>query len=122
MITADLLVILHLVFIVFVITGGFLALRWPRLIWAHVPCALWGATIEFTGWICPLTPLENRLRRAAGAQGYEGGFIDHYIVPVVYPAGLTHDMQVWLGFGVVVLNLVAYGLLWRQRRRRRSAR
>jgi hypothetical protein len=118
MITADLLVVLHLVFIVFVITGGFLALKWRRLIWAHMPCALWGATIEFTGWICPLTPLENRLRRAAGAQGYEGGFIDHYIVPVVYPAGLTHDLQIWLGVGVVVLNAVAYTLVWRRWRRR----
>jgi hypothetical protein len=120
MMAADLLVVLHLMFILFVVTGGFLALRWPRLIWLHVPCAAWGAVIEFTGWICPLTPLENRLRRDAGGAGYEGGFIDHYVVPVVYPEGLTQAMQVWLGAGGIVVNLVAYGLLLRRRRRRRE--
>ncbi len=114
---ADLLVVVHLAFIVFVVTGGFLALKWPRLVWAHIPCALWGVVIEITGWTCPLTPLENRLRRSTGGDGYDGGFIDHYVVPVVYPDELSHTMQVWLGVGVVVINAVAYGLVWRRRAR-----
>ena len=115
-ITADLLVVLHLAFIAFVVAGGFLALKWRRLIWVHIPCALWGAAIEFTGWICPLTPLENELRRSAGSTAYRGSFIDHYIMPLVYPEGLTNELQVVLGMGVVVVNVAAYMLVWRRRR------
>jgi hypothetical protein len=121
---ADVLVGLHFLFVVFVVTGGFLTWRWPRAAWLHAPVALWGAAIEFTGWICPLTPLENALRRAAGEAGYAGGFIEHYLIPVVYPAGLTRTTQLVLGVAVVVVNLIAYaGLVWgRSGRGGRSAR
>jgi hypothetical protein len=117
---ADFVVVLHLAFIVFVVVGGMLVLRWPRLAWAHLPAVAWGALIEFAGWICPLTPLENRLRVTAGESGYAGGFIDRYIVPVVYPAGLTRGMQLALGVAVIVINLVIYGLLL-SRRQKQSA-
>jgi hypothetical protein len=99
----------HAGFLAFVVLGGFLVLRRPRLAWLHVPAVLWGAAIEFTGWICPLTPLENRLRARAGAGSYEGGFIEHYILPVVYPEGLTREMQIGFGIGVLALNLALYG-------------
>jgi len=114
-ILADVVVGLHFLFIVFVVAGGFLAWRWPRMAWVHLPMGLWGALIEFTGWICPLTPLENALRRAAGDAGYAGGFIEHYLIPVVYPAGLTRGTQLLLGVAVVVLNVIAYGRLVRGR-------
>jgi hypothetical protein len=114
---ADLVVLLHLGFILFVILGGLLALRWPRLAWIHLPAAMWGALIEFAGWICPLTPLENWLREAGGAAGYPGGFIENYIVPLVYPTGLSRETQVFLGVGVVLVNCVAYAVLWGRRRR-----
>jgi len=115
---ADALVGLHFLFVVFVVTGGFLTWRWPRAAWLHLPVAVWGALIEFTGWICPLTPLENALRRAAGEAGYAGGFIEHYLIPVVYPAGLTRSTQLVLGAAVVVVNVVAYGgMVWRTRGR-----
>jgi hypothetical protein len=118
---ADGLVGLHFAFVVFVVAGGFLTWRWPRAAWVHVPVAVWGALIEFKGWICPLTPLENHLRRAAGEAGYAGGFIEHYVIPVVYPTGLTREIQLALGVAVVVINAVAYGgLVWRRRRRRLS--
>lgn len=113
---ADLVLITHFLFIVFVVAGGFLALRWPRVAWAHVPCALWGMAIALFGWICPLTPLENRLRRQGGAAGYEGGFIEHYLLPIVYPGGLTRDIQVLLGVAVVAINLIAYALVLRRLR------
>ncbi|MEW6519711.1 MAG: DUF2784 domain-containing protein [Thermodesulfobacteriota bacterium] len=118
---ADLLVIIHLLFIVFVITGGFLALRWPRLTYLHIPAAMWGALIEFQGWICPLTPLEQQLRQAGGQSAYSGGFVEHYVEPVVYPAGLTREMQIIFGFMVVTINLLAYTwLLMRWRRAKRA--
>lgn len=112
---ADSLVLLHFGFIVFVVGGGFLAWRWRRLAWLHVPCALWGATIELMGWICPLTPLENTLRRQAGQAGYDGGFIEHYILPIVYPGGLTPTIQVGLGLLLVALNGLAYTVYFRRR-------
>ena len=115
---ADAVVLLHLAFIVFVATGGLLVLRWPKVAWAHVPAALWGASIELAGWICPLTPLENTLRAAGGGSGYEGGFIDRYLMPVVYPSGLNRGMQVALGAAVIAFNLVVYGIVFL----RRSAR
>ncbi|MCY3600679.1 MAG: DUF2784 domain-containing protein [Gemmatimonadetes bacterium] len=120
---ADLVLVVHFLFIAFVVAGGFAAVRWPRLAWAHIPCFAWGALIEFAGWICPLTPLENDLRVASGQAGYSGGFIEHYLLPVIYPGALTREIQVWLGLSVLALNAVAYAwLLRRLRRRVRSGR
>jgi hypothetical protein len=98
------------------VAGGLLVLRWPRVAWAHVPCAAWGALIEFAGWICPLTPLENHLRRLGGQAGYAGGFVDRYVLGALYPAGLTREMQVALGLAVLLLNAVVYAWVWRRRR------
>ncbi len=118
---ADALVVLHFAFIVFVVLGALTAYRWPKLVWVHIPCALWGAWIEITGGICPLTPIEVRFRRMGGAEGYAGGFIEHYLVPIIYPSGLTQTDQLLLGSLVVAVNLSAYGfLLWRRRSGRPS--
>lgn len=106
---ADALVLLHLAFVVFVVAGGLLVLRWPRAAWAHLPAAAWGVWIEWSGGICPLTPLENRLRTAGGEAGYPGSFVEHYVMPVLYPVGLTSTVQVALGAAVLVLNLAIYG-------------
>ena len=114
---ADFVVLLHLAFILFVVLGGLVVFRWPRFMWLHIPAAAWGAFIELTGRVCPLTPLENRLRIAAGETGYSGGFIEEYLIPVVYPGGLTRWVQISLGVGVVVINLVFYGLLVARRPR-----
>lgn len=116
---ADLTVLLHLAFIGFVLAGVLVVARWPRLAAPHLACAAWGAWSEFTGTICPLTPLENRLRRLAGEAGYAGGFIEHYLIPVVYPAGLTPAIQLGLGVAVVVVNVAGYAWLWRRWRARR---
>lgn len=113
----DSVVLLHFAFILFVVLGGLVVLRWPRFSWLHIPAAAWGAFIELTGWICPLTPLENRLRIAAGETGYSGGFIEEYLIPVVYPDGLTRWVQISLGVGVIAINLVFYGLLLVRRHR-----
>jgi Protein of Unknown function (DUF2784) len=113
---ADLLVGVHLLFVVFVVVGGFLTWRWPRVAWVHVPVAVWGALVELAGWICPLTPLENGLRRAAGVAGYPAGFIEHYIIPLVYPADLTRGFQIGLGVAVVAINMLAYGVRLRRSR------
>jgi Protein of Unknown function (DUF2784) len=110
--TADALVLFHFAFILFVIGGGFLVRRWFWVVWVHIPCAIWGALIEFAGWICPLTPLENNLRISAGYSGYSGGFIENYIIPIVYPAGLTYDIQILCGLGVVIINIWAYNFIW----------
>lgn len=118
---ADLLVVVHLAFVVFVVTGGFLLARWPRLIWLHLPAAVWGATIEFSGGICPLTPIENRLRVRGGGDAYSGDFVEHYLLPLLYPAQLTPGFQFWLGLGVVAVNVLAYALAWRVWRRRSAA-
>jgi len=114
---ADVLVLLHLLFVAFVMAGGFLLLRWPRLAWLHLPAAAWGAAIEFTGGICPLTPLENRLRALGGESAYSGGFVEHYLLPILYPEHLTLLVQQGLGGVVVVVNLVAYTLAYRAWRR-----
>jgi hypothetical protein len=108
---ADLLLIIHLIFIIFVITGGFLVLKWPRMLYLHIPAAAWGALIEFQGWICPLTPLEQHLRRAGGQSVYSGGFVEHYVEPIVYPAGLTREMQIFFAIVVIAINLMIYGWL-----------
>ncbi|QBY54646.1 MULTISPECIES: DUF2784 domain-containing protein [Cupriavidus] len=113
---ADLVVIVHGLFIVFVVAGGLLVLRWPRLAWVHLPAAAWGVLIEWSGWICPLTPLENALRRAAGEAGYSGGFIERYLLPLIYPPGLTPAVQLWLGLVVLVVNVAVYAVWWRRRR------
>lgn len=110
-IAADLLVLLHLGFILFVVAGGLTAFKWPWMAMLHIPAAVWGALIEFRSWVCPLTPIENRLRQLAGEEGYAEGFIEHYIMPLVYPAGLTRDIQTTLGTAVVVINLCIYSVL-----------
>jgi len=111
---ADLVVLLHLAFIVFVMLGGILVLKWHWLSMLHLPAVVWGAVIEYRGGICPLTPWENSLRRLAGQQGYAEGFIEHYILPVIYPPGLSRDIQLTLAIIVVAVNLCVYGwVLWR---------
>lgn len=112
---ADLLVLLHLAFVVFVVLGVLLVQRSPRLAWFHLPSAFWGAFIEFAGWACPLTPLENRFRQLGGDAGYAGGFVEHYLLPVLYPQALTRPMQVVLGALVLILNAIGYSRLWRRR-------
>ena len=118
---ADLVLLLHVAFVAFVVLGGLSVLRWARVGWLHVPCVLWGAWVEVAGWVCPLTPLENELRRRAGEVGYGGGFLEHYVVPVLYPAGLTRELQVGLGVAVLVLNGAIYAKLVTRRLRPASA-
>lgn len=112
---ADLVLVLHLAFVLFVVLGGLLVLRWPKLAWLHLPAAAWGALIELAGWICPLTPLEQRLRVLAGDAGYQGGFIEHYVTAWLYPGGLTRPVQLALGAAVIVVNLAVYTRLLRRR-------
>ncbi len=114
---ADLVVLLHLAFVAFVIAGGLLCFRWPRARWLHLPAAAWGVLIEWTGGVCPLTPLENALRRLGGAAGYSGGFVAHYVVPLLYPGELTRPVQAALGAGVILVNVAVYGW-WLGARRR----
>ncbi|MEZ4587840.1 MAG: DUF2784 domain-containing protein [Gemmatimonadales bacterium] len=118
-VAADLVVLVHLLFVVYVVAGALLVLRWPATAWVHLPAAAWGALIELTGWICPLTPLENRLRAQGGEAGYAGGFVEHYVLPVLYPDGLTSGTQRALGLLVIVLNLFLYSLVVRRARRAR---
>ena len=112
---ADILLLVHGSFVLFVVAGGLLVLRWPRLAWFHIPAALWGAVIEFAGFTCPLTPLEKAWRRASGDQAYEGGFIEHYVTVALYPSGLTRVIQVVLGLVVLGVNGWVYWKLWRRR-------
>jgi uncharacterized membrane protein YhhN len=114
---ADLVVGLHFLFVLFVVLGGLLVLKWPRLAYLHIPAAVYGAAIEFAGWICPLTPLEKSLRARAGDAAYEAGFVEHYILPVLYPAGLTRATQWVLGVLVIGVNLAVYWWVGRTRRR-----
>ena len=111
---ADCVVLVHAAFVAFVMLGGFLAWRWRAVVWAHVPAAVWGAATEYAGWTCPLTPLENALRARAGLEGYRGGFVEHYVIPLLYPAGLTRPAQAVLGTLVVAVNVVAYTVLIRR--------
>jgi hypothetical protein len=121
---ADLVVLLHFAFVLFVVLGGLLVLRWWRVIWVHVPSAIWGALISFFGWTCPLTPLENWLRELAGETGYDGGFVENYVVPLLYPGQLTRTLQIVLGMSVLAVNAVIYTAIarrWRAGRRRQRA-
>lgn len=113
---AELLVVLHLAFVGFAVFGGLLALHSPRWTLLHLPALGWAAYVELSGGICPLTPWEQRLRAAAGQGGYEGGFVEHYLVPVLYPPGLGPSQQWWLGVGLVLFNLGVYLYVWRRRR------
>jgi hypothetical protein len=113
---ANVVLVVHFAFVLFVIFGGLLVLRRPRLAWLHAPVALYGAVIEFVGFVCPLTPLEVWLRRRGGQAGYSGGFIEHYITAALYPEGLTRPVQLGLGVGVLALNAALYTLVWRRRR------
>lgn len=115
---ADAVLIFHLCFILFVVLGGLLALRWSWVAWVHLPAAAWGAFVEIAGWICPLTPLEVAFRRAAGQAVYETSFVERYLVPLVYPSALTRDTQTVLGALVVAVNVAVYGAVWRRRARR----
>jgi hypothetical protein len=117
---ADIVVVIHFAFVLFVVLGGLLVLRWPRLAYVHLPAAAWGVLIEFTGSVCPLTPLEQSLRLKAGEQGYSGSFIEHYVLPLLYPSALTRTIQVALGIIVIAVNLGIYGYLVRSRRSGRT--
>jgi hypothetical protein len=108
-IAADLIVVLHLGFVCFVVAGGLLVLKWRWVAAIHVPAAVWGALVEFEDWVCPLTPLEQQLRQAGGQAGYSGGFVERYLIPVLYPAGLDREVQVVLGTVVLATNLAIYG-------------
>jgi hypothetical protein len=110
-VAADLLVLLHLAFILFVVAGGLAVFKWPWMALLHIPAAAWGAMIEYKGWICPLTPWENNLRKLAGGEGYTEGFIEHYILQIIYPPGLTRDMQTTLGTVVILINLSIYAVI-----------
>lgn len=111
---ASLVVLTHALYVVFVLFGGFLVWRWRWVVWLHVPAAAWGVAIEFAGWVCPLTPLENYFRARAGVAGYSDGFIDHYIMPLLYPTNLTPPRQIVLGTLALAVNLFAYGVLIRR--------
>ncbi len=113
-ILADLVVLLHLLFIIFVVAGGSLALWRTWLALLHLPAAAWGVFVEFSGRICPLTPLENHFNRLAGKEGYTTGFIEHYLTPIIYPAGLTHEVQIGLGLFVIAINLILYAFVLRR--------
>ena len=113
---ADAILVAHLVFVLFVVFGALLLLRWPRLAWLHIPAVVWAAFIEFSGTICPLTPLEVALRQRAGQAGYGGGFVDHYVVSLLYPEGLTQNTQAMLGAVVVAINAAIYIVAFRRRR------
>ena len=112
---ADLTVLAHAAFVVFVVAGGLAVWRWPRVAWAHVPAAVWGVAIEWTGAVCPLTPLENRLRALGGGGAYSGDFVGEYVLPLLYPAGLTRPVQIALGTLVLLLNAAIYAWLLRRR-------
>ncbi|HEY2864742.1 MAG TPA: DUF2784 domain-containing protein [Casimicrobiaceae bacterium] len=116
---ADAVLAAHLAFVIFVACGGWLVLRRRRFAWLHLPAVAWAAFVEFSGWICPLTPLEVSLRRAAGQAGYGGDFVEHYLVALIYPGGLTRELQMLIGVAVLLINLLVYFVLWRRRSNRR---
>jgi hypothetical protein len=110
-VAADLVMVSHFLFIVFVVFGGLLVLRWEQVAWVHLPCAVYGVVISWVGWVCPLTPLENSLRQMAGQHGYEAGFVEHYLLPIIYPSGLTPDVQIVLGALVIASNVAIYAFV-----------
>lgn len=116
-IIADCILLLHFAFIVFVVAGGMLVFKWRWLIWFHIPAAIWGAVVEIMGWICPLTPIENSLRQVGGGAVYSASFIEHYLVPVIYPMDLSREMFIAMGIAVIVINVIVYTFLFRQRKR-----
>jgi hypothetical protein len=113
---SDTLLFLHFAFILFVVFGAGLVWRFPRLVWLHLPAVMWAVGVEISGATCPLTPLENRLRGLGGEAGYRGGFVEHYLLPIVYPQQLTHDVQIALGLAVALINAIGYALLYRRSR------
>ena len=113
---ADGVVLLHGLFVIFVLFGGLLAAKWPRVLWIHGPAFAWGCLVEFNGWLCPLTPLENWLRIQGGASGYHGDFLSHWLLPLLYPACLTDRIQFILATLVLALNGTIYAWLWRRRK------
>jgi hypothetical protein len=119
---ADSVLLLHFGFVAFVVLGGLLALRWRPALWLHLPAACWGVLVQLAGWTCPLTPLENHLRHQGGQAGYSGGFVEHYLLSVLYPTGLTRGTQLVLGAGVLVLTLGVYGYMVARSRGERSLR
>ena len=120
---ADLTVVLHLAFVLFVVFGGLLLIRWPAMVWVHLPAAAWGAWVEFAGLICPLTPLENWLRERGGGQVYGSSFVERYVVPTLYPEALSREQQWLLGGFVVAVNAAVYlGVFGLRARRRRVPR
>lgn len=117
---SDFVALTHLGFVAFVVLGGLLALRWRRAAWFHLPALFWGITIVFTGWICPLTPLENRLRARGGTPAYGAGFVEHYLLPILYPGPMTDGVRLAIGAGVIGVNIIIYGWVVARRRARRS--
>ena len=118
-IAADAILLLHLAFTLFAVLGGLLVLRRPALLWLHLAAVLWGVAIEWADWICPLTPLENFLRERGGEAGYAGGFIEHYIVLLLYPENLAIELRYLLGLGLVATNLIIYGYVFLARHRQK---
>jgi hypothetical protein len=119
-ITADGILLLHLAFTLFAVLGGLLVLRRPSLLWIHLTAVLWGVVVEWANWICPLTPLENFLRKKGGEAGYAGGFIDHYVARFLYPENLTIELRYLLGLALIAANLIIYGYVFLARRRKKS--
>ena len=113
---SNLIVIIHFLFILFVLFGALFVLRWPRMIWLHIPAVVWGVLVEFMGWYCPLTPWENDLRRLAGEAIYETDFVAEYLMPLIYPAQLTHQLQILFGVLVILINLTIYAVIFGRRR------
>ena len=118
---ADAVVLLHLAFVVFVVAGGMLVFRWRWTAILHLPAATWAVLLEFYGWLCPLTPLELTLREAGGEAGYQGGFIEHYLLPILYPHDLSRTLQIAMGGFVIMINITVYAcLLWQLKNRNRN--
>lgn len=113
-ILANIVVLIHFAFVLFVVLGGLLVVRWRGVAWIHVPAAIWGALIELTGWICPLTPLENWLRQQGGGNPYDGGFIETHLLRLLYPEGLTRGVEWTLGVIVIIVNIFVYWLAFRR--------
>jgi hypothetical protein len=118
---ADLVVLTHLLFVVFAVAGGLLVIKWRRLVWLHLIAAAWAVMVEFCGWICPLTPLENWLRAKAGEGAYGADFIARYLLPVLYPAGLSRELQIILAVLVLLVNFAIYGWLLRSNRESKNS-